>query len=155
MPVVHAAASIAEVEVDKLTGRSEIKRFTIFQDPGNAINPLAVEGQMQGGAAQGIGWALWEVYDIDQKTGIIRNANFLDYKMPTALDVPMIDTEIISTPNPNGPHGARGVGEIPLVTPVGAIGNAIYNAIGIRMRETPFTPEKVFMAIKDKENRKN
>ena len=150
-----AAASIAEVEVDKLTGRSEIKRFTIFQDPGNAINPLAVEGQMQGGAAQGIGWALWEVYDIDQKTGIIRNANFLDYKMPTALDVPMIDTEIISTPNPNGPHGARGVGEIPLVTPVGAIGNAIYNAIGIRMRETPFTPEKVFMAIKDKENRKN
>ena len=145
-----AAASIAEVEVDKMTGRSEIKRFTIFQDPGNAINPLAVEGQMQGGAAQGIGWALWEVYDIDQKTGIIENPNFLDYKMPTSMDVPSIETVIVSTPNPNGPHGARGVGEIPLVTPVGAIGNAIYNVTGVRLTETPFKPEKLLRALKAK-----
>ena len=146
-----AAASIAEVEVDDLTGRSEIKRFTIFQDPGNAINPLAVEGQMQGGAAQGIGWALWEVYDIDQKTGIIENPNFLDYKMPTAMDVPSIETVIVATPNPNGPHGARGVGEIPLVTPVGAIGNAIYNATGVRLTKTPFKSETLLRAIKAKD----
>ncbi|MDA1095983.1 MAG: xanthine dehydrogenase family protein molybdopterin-binding subunit [Chloroflexi bacterium] len=144
-----AAASIAEVEVDPETGRSEIKRFTIFQDPGNAINPTAVEGQMQGGAAQGIGWALWEVYDIDEATGIVRNANFLDYRVPTTLDVPMIDAEIVATPNPNGPYGARGVGEIPIVTPVAAVANAIHDATGVRIYETPLTPERVFWAIRE------
>jgi CO/xanthine dehydrogenase Mo-binding subunit len=105
---------------------------------------------MQGGAAQGIGWALWEVYDIDQKTGIIENPNFLDYKVPTSMDVPLIETVIVSTPNPNGPHGARGVGEIPLVTPVGAIGNAIYNITGVRLTETPFKSEKLLKALKAK-----
>ena len=144
-----AAASIAEVAVDTETGRSAITRFTIFQDPGNAINPLAVEGQMQGGAAQGIGWALWEVYDVDPETGIIRNPNFLDYRMPTTTDVPMIEAVIVSTPNPSGPHGARGVGEIPLVTPVGAIGNAIYHATGVRLHQTPFTPERVLWGLKE------
>lgn len=148
-----SAASIAEVEVDPSTGRAAIKRFTIFQDPGNAINPMSVEGQMQGGAAQGIGWALWEVYDIDPETGIVRNANFLDYRVPTTMDVPMIEPVIVSTPNPTGPHGARGVGEIPLVTPVGAIGNAIYHATGVRLHETPFTPERVFMALQEKRQR--
>ncbi len=148
-----AAASIAEVEVDRATGRTEIKRFTIFQDPGNAINPMAVEGQMQGGAGQGIGWALWEVYDIDPATGVIRNANLLDYRMPTTLDVPMIEPVIVSTPNPTGPHGARGVGEIPLVTPVGAIGNAIYHATGLRLYQTPFTPERVFMGLQEMKTR--
>ena len=144
-----SAASIAEVAVDKDTGRTEIKRFTIFQDPGNAINPMSVEGQMQGGAAQGIGWALWEVYDVDVATGMIRNPNFLDYRMPTTLDVPMIEPVIVSTPNPSGPHGARGVGEIPLVTPVGAIGNAIYHATGVRLHQTPFTPEKVLWGLRE------
>ena len=144
-----AAASIAEVAVDPETGRTEITRFTIFQDPGNAINPLAVEGQMQGGAAQGIGWALWEVYDVDGMTGVIRNPNFLDYRMPTTVDVPMIEPVIVSTPNPSGPHGARGVGEIPLVTPVGAIGNAIYAATGVRLHQTPFTPERVFWGLQN------
>ena len=144
-----AAASIAEVAVDPETGRSAVTRFTIFQDPGNAINPLAVEGQMQGGAAQGIGWALWEVYDVDPETGIIRNPNFLDYRMPTTVDVPMIEPVIVSTPNPSGPHGARGVGEIPLVTPVGAIGNAIYHATGVRLHQTPFTPERVFFGLRE------
>ena len=143
-----AAASIAEVAVDLETGRSAITRFTIFQDPGNAINPLAVEGQMQGGAAQGIGWALWEVYDVDPDTGVIRNPNFLDYRMPTSVDVPMIEPVIVSTPNPSGPHGARGVGEIPLVTPVGAIGNAIYHATGVRLHQTPFTPERVLWGLR-------
>ncbi len=143
-----AAASIAEVAVDPETGRPEILRFTMFQDPGNAINPMAVEGQMQGGAGQGIGWALWEVYDIDQTTGVVRNANFLDYRIPTTLDVPMIDTEIVSTPNPSGPYGARGVGEIPLVTPVAAVANAIYHATGVRIYQTPLTPERVFWALR-------
>lgn len=142
-----AAASIAEVEVDRETGRPEIKRFTMFQDPGNAINPMAVEGQMQGGAGQGIGWALWEVYDIDQVTGVVQNANFLDYRIPTTLDIPMIGTEIVSTPNPSGPYGARGVGEIPLVTPVAAIANAIHDATGVRIYETPLNPERVFWAL--------
>ncbi len=146
-----SAASIAEVAVDMSTGRTEIKRFTIFQDPGNAINPMAVEGQMQGGAAQGIGWALWEVYDVDVATGMIRNPNFLDYRMPTTLDVPMIEPVIVATPNPSGPHGARGVGEIPLVTPVGAIGNAIYHATGVRLHQTPFTPERVFFGLREME----
>jgi xanthine dehydrogenase molybdenum-binding subunit len=146
-----AAASIAQVEVDADTGRSEIKRFTMFQDPGNAINPMAVEGQMQGGAGQGIGWALWEVYEIDQSSGVVQNANFIDYRMPTTLDMPMIDTEIVSTPNPNGPYGARGVGEIPLVTPVAAIANAIHDGSGVRIYQTPLNPERVFWALRDAE----
>jgi CO/xanthine dehydrogenase Mo-binding subunit len=146
-----AAASIAEVEVDRDTGRVEVKRFTIFQDPGNAINPVSVEGQMQGGAAQGIGWALWEVYDINPETGVIRNANFLDYRMPTTLDTPMIEAVIVATPNPTGPHGARGVGEIPIVTPVAAIGNAIYHATGLRLYQTPFTPERVWFGMEEME----
>ena len=150
-----SAASIAEVAVDKDTGRTEMKRFTIFQDPGNAINPMSVEGQMQGGAAQGIGWALWEVYDVDVATGMIRNPNFLDYRMPTTLDVPMIEPVIVSTPNPSGPHGARGVGEIPLVTPVGAIGNAIYHATGVRLHQTPFTPERVLWGLRGLESGEN
>ena len=144
-----AAASIAEVAVDRETGRPEILRFTMFQDPGNAINPMAVEGQMQGGAGQGIGWALWEVYDIDQAAGVVRNANFLDYRIPTTLDVPMIDTEIVATPNPNGPYGARGVGEIPLVTPVAAVANAIHDATGVRVYQTPLSPERLFWALQE------
>ena len=146
-----AAASIAEVAVDGETGRPEITRFTMFQDPGNAINPMAVEGQMQGGAGQGIGWALWEVYDIDEATGVVRNANFLDYRIPTALDVPMIGAEIVATPNPNGPYGARGVGEIPLVTPVAAVANAVHDATGVRIYQTPLTPERIFWAMQDAE----
>lgn len=143
-----SAAAIAEVEIDEDTGRTRIARWTAFQDPGKAINPMAVEGQMQGGAGQGVGWALWEVYD--WQDGVVRNASLLDYRMPTALDVPMIETVIVETPNPSGPFGVRGAGEACLITPVPAIANAIHSAVGIRLQETPFTPTRVLQALKEK-----
>ena len=146
------AANIADVEVDPETGKVLVKRFTAFQDVGLTVNPTQVEGQMQGGATQGIGWALTEYYHYDQ--GKLRNASLLDYRMPTALDLPMIDTEIIEVPASDGPYGARGVGEVPIVPPPAAIANAIYRATGVRMNKLPMTPEAVLWAIKgrDKES---
>ena len=140
------AAHIADVEVDVETGKVEILRYTAVQDVGVAIFPPYVEGQMQGGAAQGIGWALNEeyVYDTD---GILRNASLLDYRMPTTLDVPMIETVIVEVPNPGHPFGVRGVGEVPIVPPPAAIANAIRDATGIYMRDLPMSPRKVQLAI--------
>ena len=105
---------IADVEVDPETGKTTILRYTAIQDAGKAIHPSYVEGQMQGGAVQGIGWALNEEYWFDDKDRMW-NASFLDYRMPTALDVPMIETIIVEVPNPNHPFGVRGVGETPIV----------------------------------------
>ena len=102
-----------------------ILRYTCAQDAGKAIHPSYVEGQMQGGAVQGIGWALNEEYFYDAK-GVMRNASFLDYRMPTCLDLPMIDTVIVEVPDPGHPFGVRGVGEVPIVPPPAAIANAIY-----------------------------
>ncbi len=144
------AANVVDVEVDPETGKVTILRHTTFQDVGKAINPAQVEGQMQGGAAQGIGWALTEYYDYDG--GILKNPTFLDYRMPTALDLPMLDTEIIEVPASDGPYGARGVGEVPIVPPAGALANAIYNAVGVRMHDLPMTPEAVFWAMQAKSN---
>ena len=109
---------IVDVEVDPETGKVTILRYTAVQDAGKAIHPSYVEGQMQGGAVQGIGWALNEEYFYDDQ-GRMRNASFLDYRMPTALDVPMIDTIIVEVPNPAHPYGVRGVGETPIVAPAG------------------------------------
>lgn len=130
---------IADVEVDPETGKVTLLRYTIVQDVGQAVHPAMVEGQMQGGATQGIGWALYEGY-IYNEAGQMLNANFLDYKIPTALDVPMLETVIVEVPYPKHPFGVRGVGEPPIIPPPAAIANAIYHAIGVRPDHLPMTP---------------
>jgi CO/xanthine dehydrogenase Mo-binding subunit len=140
------ATHIVDVEVDPDTGKVQILRYTATQDAGKAIHPSYVEGQMQGGVVQGIGWALNEEY-IYNAEGRMTNASFLDYRMPTSLDLPMIDTVIVEVPNPGHPYGVRGVGEVPIVPPPAAIANAIYRAVGIRMQELPMTPARVLKAM--------
>jgi CO/xanthine dehydrogenase Mo-binding subunit len=137
---------IADVEVDPETGKTTVLRYTAIQDAGCAVHPSYVEGQMQGGAVQGIGWALNEEYWFDD-AGRMRNASYLDYRMPTALDVPMIDTIIVEVPNPAHPYGVRGVGETPIVAPPATMANALYHATGLRLRELPMAPHKVCAAI--------
>ena len=137
---------IADVEVDPETGKVSILRFTSVQDAGRAIHPSYVEGQMQGGSAQGIGWALNEEYSMSPD-GAMLNSSFLDYRMPTALDLPMIDTAIVEVHNPGHPFGARGVGEANIVPPPAAIANAIYHASGVRMQRLPMNPTAIMEAI--------
>ncbi|MCI0441221.1 MAG: xanthine dehydrogenase family protein molybdopterin-binding subunit [Chloroflexi bacterium] len=143
------ALHIVDVEVDPGTGKVEILRYTAVQDVGRAIHPSYVEGQIQGGAVQGIGWALNEEYVFDAN-GRMVNSTFLDYRMPTVLDVPMIDTVLVEVPNPGHPFGVRGVGEVPIVPPMAAIANAIHDAIGVRMTELPMSPGKIVEALKKK-----
>jgi len=139
------ATNIVDLEVDPDTGKVTILRFTIVQDAGKAIHPSYVEGQMQGGSAQGIGWALNEEYAMDEQ-GHLVNASFLDYRMPTALDLPMIDPVIVEVPNPGHPFGVRGVGEVPIVAPPAAIANALYHALGIRFSHLPMNPRAILEA---------
>jgi len=140
------AGHIVDVEVDPETGKVDILRYTTFLDVGKAIYPSYVEGQMQGAALQGIGWALNEEYFFADD-GSMANATFLDYRMPTTLDVPMIDTVIIEVPNPRHPLGVRAVGETVLVPPLAAIANAIYDAVGIRMNCAPMTPGAILESL--------
>ena len=144
------AVHIADVTVDPDTGKTDVTRFTAVQDAGKAIHPSYVEGQMQGGAVQGIGWALNEEYYTDEKGGML-NSSLLDYRMPIAKDLPMIDTQIVEVPNPDHPTGVRGVGEVSIIPPVPAIANAINQAMGIRMSETPMSPGAVLEALWEKE----
>ena len=137
---------IADVEVDPETGKVTVLRFTSVQDVGKAIHPSYVEGQMQGGSVQGIGWALNEEYYMSAD-GTMLNSSYLDYRMPTALDLPMIDTAIVEVPNPGHPFGVRGVGEANIIPPPAAIANAIYRAAGVRMRRLPMNPPAVMEAI--------
>jgi CO/xanthine dehydrogenase Mo-binding subunit len=137
---------LVDLEVDQETGRVTILRYTVAQDAGRAVHPSYVEGQYQGGAVQGIGWALNEEY-IYGPDGRLQNPGFLDYRMPVASDVPMIDTVIVEVPNPRHPYGVRGVGETPIVPPMAAIANAIEQATGIRFTELPMSPPKVLKAI--------
>ena len=137
---------ICDVEVDRETGAVKVLRYTAVQDCGKAIHKAYVEGQIQGGAAQGIGWALNEEY-IYNDEGRMTNSSFLDYRMPTSYDVPMIEAVIVEVPNPGHPYGVRGVGEVPIVPPAAAIANAIYDAIGIRMKELPMSPDRILAAI--------
>jgi len=147
------AGHVVDVETDPETGKVKLLRYTSFQDVGFALNPTMVEGQMQGGATQGIGWALSEEYLYDSN-GAMRNATLLDYRMPTALDVPPLDCEIIEVPASEGagPYGVRGAGEMGIVIPPAAICNAIARATGVRLTELPMTPERVFWAIKGEIN---
>ena len=140
------AGCIADVEVDPETGKVEILRFTIAQDAGKAIHPSYVEGQMQGGAVQGIGWGLNEEYFYNE-AGELTNGSFLDYRMPTSLDLPMIDTVIVEVANPGHPFGVRGVGEVNIVPPPAALANAIHDAIGVRMERLPMNPGAVLETI--------
>jgi CO/xanthine dehydrogenase Mo-binding subunit len=140
------ALHIADVEVDPETGKVQVLRYTTVQDAGKAIHPSYVEGQMQGGAVQGIGWALNEEYFFN-KDGAMMNSSFLDYRMPTSLDLPMIDTQIVEVANPGHPYGVRGVGEVSIVPPMAAVANAIYHAIGVRLYRLPMTPGVIQEAI--------
>ena len=139
------SGDMVDVEVDPETGKVEILRFTAFQDAGKAIHPSYVEGQMQGGSVQGIGWALNEEYYM-RDDGSMANSTLLDYRMPTSLDLPMIDTVIVEVPSPTHPYGVRGVGEANIVPPTPAIANAIHNAIGVRMTHLPMNPPAVAKA---------
>ena len=141
---------IVDVKVDEETGRADITRYTVVEDAGKAIHPLQVEGQYQGGAVQGIGWALNEEY-VYGEDGCLQNASFLDYRMPVTSDVPMIDTVIVEVPNPKHPFGLRGVGEVPVVPTMAAIGNAIGDAIGIRPQSLPMSPPKLLDLIEKAE----
>ena len=139
-------AHIADVHVDRDTGKVTVLRYTAIQDVGQAVHRAYVEGQIQGGAVQGIGMALNEeyIYDVD---GRMLNSSFLDYRMPVANDLPMIDTVLVEVPNPGHPYGVRGVGEVPIVPPLGAIANAIHDAVGVRITGLPASPRVIIEAL--------
>lgn len=140
------AVNIVDLEVDPETGKTQILRYTVIQDVGKAIHPSYVEGQVQGGSVQGIGWALNEEYFYNDK-GQMVNSSFLDYRMPISLDLPMIDTVLVEVANPGQPYGLRGVGEVSLVPCMAAIANAIENATGVRMTSLPMTPGRILEEV--------
>jgi CO/xanthine dehydrogenase Mo-binding subunit len=143
------ATHIVDAEVDQETGLTKILRYTIAQDAGKAVHPSYVEGQFQGGAAQGVGWALNEEY-IYGADGRLQNPGFLDYRVPVASDLPMIDTVIVEVANPGHPYGVRGVGETSIVPPLAAVANAVSAATGIRFTELPMSPPKVLHALEER-----
>lgn len=142
-------AHIVDVRVDEETGKVDVLRYTAIQDAGKAIHPTYVEGQLQGGVAQGIGWGLTEEYVF--RDGELLNPTLLDYRIPTAMDLPMIDTHIVEVPAADGPFGVRGVGEVPIVPPPAALANAVYRAVGVRMQQLPMTPERLWRALQQAE----
>lgn len=145
---VSFATHIVDAEVDPETGKTSVVRYTVVQDAGKAIHPTYVEGQFQGGAAQGIGWALNEEY-IYGEDGRLQNPLFLDYRIPVASDLPMIDTVIVEVPNPGHPYGVRGVGETSICPPLAAIANAVSAAAGVRMRRLPMSPPRILEALEE------
>jgi CO/xanthine dehydrogenase Mo-binding subunit len=140
------AVHVVDVEVDPETGAVTILRYTAGQDVGRAIHPSYVEGQIQGGAVQGIGWALNEEYIFD-RDGKMENPGFLDYRVPVASDLPMIDTVMIEVPNPKHPFGVKGVGEVPIVPPLAALANAVRAATGVRINALPLSPPRIIAAL--------
>ena len=144
------ATQIAEVEVDTETGWVDVLRVVAAHDCGRVINPMLVEGQIEGGVGMGIGFALGE--EILFEDGMQVNPNFTDYVMPTIMDVPPIDVVMVEKHDPTGPFGAKGVGEPTLVPTAAAILNAIYDAVGVRIRSLPATPEKVLRALQEQSN---
>jgi CO/xanthine dehydrogenase Mo-binding subunit len=143
---VSFASHICDVEVDPETGATKVVRYTVVQDAGKAVHPDYVEGQFQGGAAQGIGWALNEEY-VYGEDGRVQNPGFLDYRIPVCSDLPFIDTQILEIPNPNHPYGIRGVGETSIVPPLAAVANAVSDAAGVRMTHVPMSPPRILAAI--------
>ena len=138
--------NFCDVRVDKETGKVDVLGYTAIQDAGKAIHPSYVEGQMQGGAAQGIGWALNEEF-IYNDDGVLENPGFLDYRVPVASDLPMIDTEIVEVPNPSHPYGVRGVGETPITAPLPTVANAVSRSAGIRIADLPLSPPNILAAL--------
>ena len=145
---VSFGVHLVDVEVDRETGATKVLRYTVFQDAGKAVHPAYVEGQMQGGAVQGIGWALNEEY-IYGADGRLQNAGFLDYRVPVASDLPSIETVILEIPNPGHPYGVRGVGETPIVPPLAALSNAVSRAIGLRLNRLPMSPPRILQALSE------
>ena len=141
------AAQAAEVKVDRDTGQIHLLRYVQAQDVGTAINPMAVEGQLDGGVVQGIGRALTEDQQFDGETGAVRNPSFASYLMPLAIDMPEIENILIDVPAPEGPFGARAVAEPPGFGPPAAIANAVYDAVGVRVNELPLSGERVLAAL--------
>jgi len=142
------STQFCDVEVDPETGKVTILRFVAAQDVGRAIHPSYVEGQIQGGVVQGIGWALNEEYIYNDK-GQLDNPGFLDYRCPVASDLPMIDAVLVEVPNPAHPYGAKGVGEVNICPPMAAIANAIEAATGKRMTELPMSPPRILAALEE------
>jgi CO/xanthine dehydrogenase Mo-binding subunit len=141
-----AAAHLSHVRVDRETGAVQPLAHVIAQDVGRALNPALVEGQMQGGTAQGLGWALMEELAYDED-GQLRSGSFAEYTLPSFDQVPPIETLIVEVPAPDGPFGAKGVGEPPVVAVPPAVANAIHAATGARLRELPMTPIRVWAAL--------
>jgi xanthine dehydrogenase molybdenum-binding subunit len=146
------AGNMVDVEVDPETGKVAILRYTAIIDAGQAVHPSYVEGQVQGSTVQGIGWALNEEY-VYTADGTMANASFLDYRMPTTLDMPMIETVLVEVPNPRHPFGLRGVGEVPIIPPLAALANAISQAIGVRMTRLPMSPGAILEALWEKKGK--
>ena len=142
------AVHICDLEIDPETGKTDVVRYTAIQDVGKAIHPSYAEGQIQGGVVQGIGWALNEEYYL-HPDGSMANHSFLDYRMPTCLDMPMIETIMVEVPNPNHPYGVRGVGEVTLAPPIAAASNAVKDATNKRILEQPIKPSRILKAIND------
>ena len=141
------ATQLAEVEVDTETGHVRVLKIISATDAGKAINPVGVEGQIQGGAAMGLGQALYEQHVLDQ--GVPKTGSLAFYLVPTSMDVPEIQCEIVEVADPNGPYGAKGVAEPATIPTTPAILNAIYDAVGVRITEIPATPERVYFAIQE------
>ena len=135
----------AEVEVDTETGHITVQKIAAIHDSGKVLNPIGIEGQLEGGVVQGIAYALLEEFRF--KDGRLLNPNFTDYQIPTALDIPEIDLEFVETNDPNGPYGGKSIGELAIVPTAAAIANAIYDAIGVRFTKIPVTPENVIEAL--------
>jgi CO/xanthine dehydrogenase Mo-binding subunit len=150
---VSFATHICDIEVDPETGKTQVLRYAVIQDAGKAIHPDYVEGQFQGAAAQGIGWALNEEY-VYGADGRLQNPGFLDYRIPVCSDLPMLDATILEIPNPTHPYGVRGVGETSIVPPLAAIANAVSNAVGVRMTHIPMSPPRILKAIKNERSSK-
>ena len=140
------AVHIVDLDIDMETGKTDVVRYTAVQDVGKAIHPSYVEGQIQGGVAQGIGWALNEEYFMTEN-GVMANSSYLDYRVPTALDMPNIETVIVEVANPIHPFGVRGVGEVPIAPPLPAIANAINDTINVRLYETPMKAGNIIKAL--------
>ena len=145
-----AAATLVDLEIDPETGKVQVLRCTVFQDAGKAVHPSYVEGQMQGGTVQGLGWALNEEYFMSDN-GELVNSSLLDYRMMTSLDIPMIDTVIVEAANPGHPFGVRGVGEASIVPPMAAVANAVHHATGLTMDQLPISPGMLSAAIQDQQ----
>jgi carbon-monoxide dehydrogenase large subunit len=147
------AAQAVDLEVDTETGKIRVHRVAAAHDVGKALNPMAVEGQIEGGVVQGLGTGIFEEVIYDGK-GKMMNPNFRDYRVPTAVDAPLIVPIIVEATHQEGPFGAKGIGEMTLVSTPTAVGNAIYNATGIRLKELPATPERLLKHLKERDSKK-